>query len=82
MLNFRYKSIGKQTGGGIYEYVPNGVAKLPIPEAPQKTQEKLAKLADQMIALKKRIEEVKLESDKKLLRQRANTLDDEIDAII
>ena len=35
-----------------------------------------------MIALKKRMEEAKLESDKKLLRQRANTLDDEIDAII
>ena len=29
-LNFRYKSIGKQTGNGIYEYFENQVSKLPI----------------------------------------------------
>lgn len=31
-LNFRYKSIGKQTGSGIYEYFENQVSKLPIPK--------------------------------------------------
>lgn len=31
VLEFRYKTIGKQTGGGIFEYFPNGVGKLPIP---------------------------------------------------
>ena len=31
LLNYRYKSIGKQTGGGSFEYIPNGVGKLPIP---------------------------------------------------
>lgn len=31
-LNFRYKSIGKQTGSGVYEYFENGIGKLPIPE--------------------------------------------------
>ncbi len=30
-LNFRYKSIGKQTGSGVFEYFENGVGKLPIP---------------------------------------------------
>jgi type II restriction/modification system DNA methylase subunit YeeA len=30
-LNFRYKSIGKQTGGGVFEYFENQVSKLPIP---------------------------------------------------
>ncbi|HMS27068.1 MAG TPA: Eco57I restriction-modification methylase domain-containing protein [Burkholderiaceae bacterium] len=31
VLNFRYKSIGKQTGNGIFEYFENQVSKLPIP---------------------------------------------------
>lgn len=30
-LNFRYKSIGKQTGSGIYEYFENQISKFPIP---------------------------------------------------
>ncbi len=34
-LNFRYKSIGKQTGSGVYEYFENGVGKLPIPKIPK-----------------------------------------------
>ena len=30
-LNFRYKSIGKQTGSGVFEYFESQVSKLPIP---------------------------------------------------
>jgi len=39
LLNFRYRSIGKQTGGGLYEYFENGVSKLPIPEINLEEQE-------------------------------------------
>ena len=82
ILNFRYKSIGKQTGGGIYEYFPNAVEKLPIPEASPSQQEKLARLANQMMSLKKSIIEAKLESDKKLLLERASMLDNKIDELV
>jgi adenine-specific DNA-methyltransferase len=37
-LNFRYKSIGKQTGNGIFEYFENQVSKLPIPVITKKAQ--------------------------------------------
>lgn len=50
-LNFRYKSIGKQTGSGVFEYVPNAVEKLPIPIAPKESQKQLADFADAMIRL-------------------------------
>lgn len=50
-LNFRYKSIGKQTGSGVFEYVPNAVEKLPIPIAPKESQKQLADFADEMIRL-------------------------------
>ncbi|MDR0785891.1 MAG: hypothetical protein LBE74_08465, partial [Treponema sp.] len=51
---FRYRSIGKQTGGGSFEYFPNGVGKLPIPAVDAKTQSDFALLADKMCELKQR----------------------------
>ena len=51
LLNFRYKSIGKQTGGGSFEYFPNGVGKLPIPEISLFDQQPFIDLADKMLSL-------------------------------
>lgn len=53
LLNFRYKSIGKQTGGGSFEYFPNGVSKLPIPEIGLEEQQPFIELADKMLDLNK-----------------------------
>lgn len=50
-LNFRYKSIGKQTGSGVYEYFENGVGNLPIVIATKELQKQLADFADEMIRL-------------------------------
>ena len=52
LLTFRYRSIGKQTGGGSYEYFPNGVEKLPIAWADQEQQRSLADKARRMMELK------------------------------
>lgn len=57
LLNFRYKTIGKQTGGGSFEYFPNGLAKLPIPDISLEQQESLASNAEQMIELNKQLHE-------------------------
>jgi hypothetical protein len=54
LLTFRYRSIGKQTGGGSFEYFPNGIGKLPIPEADAKTQNEFIVLVDKMLELKQR----------------------------
>jgi len=51
LLNFRYKSIGKQTGGGSFEYFPNGVGKLPIPKINKSDQQPFIELADKMLSL-------------------------------
>jgi len=55
LLEFRYRSIGKQTGGGSFEYFPNGVAKLPIPDAARQQQRSLADKATRMIGLSGRL---------------------------
>lgn len=44
VLSFRYKSIGKQTGSGVFEYFENGVGKLPIVIADAKVQREIADL--------------------------------------
>ena len=54
LLTFRYKSIGKQTGGGSFEYFPNGVGKLPIAKADEKTQNEIIILADKILELKQK----------------------------
>ncbi len=54
-LNFRYKSIGKQTGSGVYEYFENGVGKLSIPKIPKEKQEPFINLVDTIIESKEKI---------------------------
>lgn len=53
VLSFRYKSIGKQTGSGVFEYFENGVGKLPIPEANNEYQKNIVCVVDQIINQKK-----------------------------
>jgi hypothetical protein len=57
LLNFRYKSIGKQTGNGVFEYFENQITKLPIADSPPEVQAALAKCADQMILLNNKLNE-------------------------
>lgn len=54
-LNFRYKSIGKQTGSGVFEYFESQISKLPIPEIGLDQQTSLASKAEQMIELNKQL---------------------------
>jgi adenine-specific DNA-methyltransferase len=54
LFAFRYRSIAKQTGSGVFEYVPNAVGRFPIPEADAKTQRDFASLVDKMLELKHR----------------------------
>jgi hypothetical protein len=54
LLVFRCRNIGKQTGGGSFECFPNGIGKLPIPEADAKTQNEFPALVDKTLELKYR----------------------------
>jgi hypothetical protein len=63
VLNFRYKSIGKQTGGGSFEYFPNGVGKLPIPEISHDKQQPFIECVDKILEAKKSIQKYKKHFD-------------------
>ncbi len=53
LLNFRYHGIGKQTGGGIYEYFENQISKLPIPDIDKDCQQPFIELVDAVIEAKR-----------------------------
>ncbi len=57
-LNFRYKSIGKQTGSGVFEYFENQVSQLPIPNISLKQQQPFVDLADTMLSKNKELQEL------------------------
>ena len=63
-MNFRYKSIGKQTGNGIYEYFENQVSKLPIPEISKAAQEPFITKIESILKIKSKGEDTaKLERE-------------------
>jgi len=53
LLNFRYRGIGKQTGGGIFEYLENQISRLPIPDIDKEQQRPFIELVDAIIAGKR-----------------------------
>lgn len=52
-LNFRYKSIGKQTGNGVFEYFENQIAKLPVPLIALEDQKPFVAKIDEILQAKK-----------------------------
>ena len=69
LLNFRYKSIGKQTGGGSFEYFPNGVGKLPIPNIPFSEQQPFIDKANLMLSMNKELQEILGKFQRTILRK-------------
>ena len=69
LLNFRYKGIAKQTGGGIFEYFPNSVGKNPIKEISQEAQQPFIEKADLMLSLNK---ELQTKAEKFIKRIKSN----------
>lgn len=69
LLNFRYKSIGKQTGSGVFEYFANGIGKFPIPKISLPNQKPFIEKADQMLSLNKALQETASKFQRTLQRK-------------
>lgn len=69
-LNYRYKSIGKQTGSGIFEFFENGIGKLPIPEITMDEQKPFVKVIDEIIKTKS----ISLENDISYLERKIDEM--------
>jgi hypothetical protein len=82
VLAFRYRSIGKQTGSGVFEYFANGIGKFPIPEADTKTQTEFAVLVDKMHELKQREYAEQNPQAKKIISRQIDGVDNTINKAV
>ena len=82
LLSFRYRSIGKQTGNGIYEYFPNGVSKLPIPKISLDEQKPFVELADKILELFEQQESVNTPQEEKIIKMQIDNTDKQIDKLV
>ena len=69
LFKFRYSSIGKQTGSGVYEYFANGVGKFPIKEISLQDQQPFIEKADKMLFLNKNLQELSQKFQRLLTRK-------------
>jgi type I restriction-modification system DNA methylase subunit len=79
---FRYRSIAKQTGSGVFEYVPNAVGRFPIPETDTKTQNEFVALVDKMLELKQREFAEQNPQAKKIISRQIDGLDATLDKAV
>jgi hypothetical protein len=82
LFTFRYRSIAKQTGSGVFEYVPNAVGRFPIPEADATTQQEFALLVDKMHELKHREYAEQNSQAKKIIARQIDGVDAMIDKAV
>jgi type II restriction/modification system DNA methylase subunit YeeA len=88
LLTYRYRSIGKQTGGGSFEYFPNGVGKLPIllldlsNEADKAKHDSLVSLVDDIMELKKKEAAERNQQVKTMIARQIGSVDKAIDTAV
>ena len=82
VLTYRYQSIGKMTGGGSYEYFPNGVSKLPIKVIDKDSQQPFIELVDELEKLNSELDLAKSPKEKKLLKQDIKFYEDKINQLV
>ena len=86
LLTFRFKSIGKLKGGGVYEYFENSISKLPIRRidfrnsAEVLIHDSLVSLVDKMNSLNKKADSFKSSNDS--IKNLISATDSEIDSLV
>ena len=81
LLNYRHKTFAKQTGNGVFEYVPNVIEKFPIPNISLEEQAIFIDIVNQMLTAQNEFHAAK-ESDKAMLKQKIDAIDAQIDALV
>jgi hypothetical protein len=82
LLTFRYRSIGKQTGGGMFEYLENSISKIPIPIIDKEKQKPFIILVVQMIELQKKYHIENNKGNKQNYKDSIYKVDKQIDKLV
>ncbi|MDR1290698.1 MAG: N-6 DNA methylase [Planctomycetaceae bacterium] len=87
LFKWRYQYLAKQTGNGIFEYMPNGLGKFPIPslnlakKSDKIAHDRFVKLVDQMLQLKHK-QTAQNSPPTKIITRQINTIDKQIDKAV
>ncbi len=88
LLTFRFRTIGKLKGGGIYEYFWNSVSKLPIRRidlskpADKTAHDRMVTLVDSMLGLHKQLAGAQSAAQKAILQRQIDSTDAKIDRLV
>ncbi|GMO57209.1 MAG: Eco57I restriction-modification methylase domain-containing protein [Termitinemataceae bacterium] len=88
LFKWRYNSLAKQTGSGVFEYVPNAVGRFPIPAldlskpSDKTAHDKLVALVDKMLDLKRREHDEPNPQAKTVLQRQIGAVDGQIDTAV
>jgi len=86
VLDFYLKQIASTKRGGYFEYKPMYVSKLPVKNIETKREseirDKIVSLVDTMLETQKKLDEANIESEKKIIKKKADLIDREIDRLV
>ncbi|EMJ94193.1 Eco57I restriction-modification methylase domain-containing protein [Leptospira alstonii] len=83
LMTYFYKNIASTKQGGYFEQKPMYISQVPIPNsASPKTKEKVISLVEQMLSAQKELQLATNDSDKKLLQQKCDLVDKQIDKMV
>jgi len=82
LFKWRYNSLAKQTGSGVFEYMPNSIGRFPVPKADKTKQEALSGFVTQMLALKQKEHSEPNPQAKKIIARQIGALDAAIDKAV
>jgi hypothetical protein len=82
LFAYRFKSMAKQTGSGVFEYLPNNIGKFPIPKAGKNTQDTISELVDKILELKKKESAEPNQQLKTMISRQIDSVDKAIDTAV
>ncbi|WP_332307607.1 Eco57I restriction-modification methylase domain-containing protein [Leptospira noguchii] len=83
LITYFYKNIASTKQGGYFEQKPMYISQVPIPKSPAlKPKDKVISLVEQMLSSQKELQFATNDSDKKLLQQKCDLVDKQINKLI
>ena len=88
LSTFFYKNIASTKQGGYFEQKPMYISQIPIPKldlnnkTQKAQQDKIVSLVEQMLSVQKELQTASTDSDRKVLKQKCDLLDKQIDALV
>jgi hypothetical protein len=82
IIDYFVQSIASTKQGGYYEYKPMYVSKIPVYDEINPNRDKIIQAVDSMLESQKQLQTAKSDSDRKILQQKIDAIDKQIDRLV